>query len=100
MMRHAAPFGQRYLGRGDLSLAVDLNGIAIDNLSIRADGDFNRQRTLARRSRTNHSNNWGIETNFGAHPLKTERRKTTTATNKSSNKAPMTCPGENFKTKI
>ena len=52
-MRNATPFIDRNLRRGDLNLLVNLNRIAINDLTADFERDLNSQFRFTRRSRAN-----------------------------------------------
>src|SRR5256885_2183889 len=50
MVRNAAAFVNRNLGRGDLDSLINLNRIAVNDLAAQRERDFNSECALARRS--------------------------------------------------
>ena len=57
-MRNAAPRVDRNFGSRDLNLLINLDGIAVDNLAVQLQSDFNSESTLAGGGRANYSDNW------------------------------------------
>ena len=55
-MRDAAPLGERDFGSRYLDTLVNLDGVAIEDLAIEMQGDFDPQCALAGSRRANYSN--------------------------------------------
>lgn len=58
MVWNAATLLERHLGRSDLDLLVNLNGIAVDNLAAETERQFDSQTAFAGSGRSDDRNDW------------------------------------------
>ena len=59
VMRNATTFLHRNFGGGDLDSLVNLNGVAVYDLAVKAQGQFDSQRALAGSGGTDYGNDAG-----------------------------------------
>ena len=93
-MRYASAFGVWNFCGGDLNALVNLDRIAINDLTIELQGEFDCQGTFSGSSWTNDGEN-GFLINLGAHaPENNMRKRITSQSTASTTRPPMICERE------
>src|SRR5689334_8695729 len=93
MVRHAFAFGYWNFGGRDLDILIDLDRVAIDDLAVEGEGDFDSERAFAARSWADDRDDWrfGIRVNWRrirAHVREDSTRKIATTQMSASNSRP------------
>jgi len=95
VVRHAAPLCGGDFGRGDLDLAVDLDGVAVDDLAARAQRERDAELALARSRRADDRDDRPRRLTLGAHGEGKRRQKRMTSQMTASRaSAPTSCVRE------
>ena len=73
-MRHAFAFREWHLRSGDLYLLVNLDGVAVDDLAVEVERDFDTERAFPGRSWTDNRDDWRLHW-IHAHAREDSTRK-------------------------